>query len=102
MEHLSGGARYGNRRSPRQANKRAPTQLGRLALRAELKFAERLSNRLGGGSYFRYAAMPPSLVKLLSQDIRLDSTIASQRLGIHWLPFEEGVADSAKWFNSLA
>lgn len=41
-----------------------------------------------------------SLLSLWAQQIRLDSTAAQRELGFNWLPYEAGVADSARWVVS--
>lgn len=80
----------------------------RLALESRLvgpplKLAERLTQRFaGGGTTLPLEGIPPSLLRLFAQTIRLDSTAATRELGIQWTPFEQGLAESARWFNKLA
>lgn len=40
--------------------------------------------------------IPPSLARLWSQDIRLDSRAAERDLGMRWRPLHEGIADSLR------
>jgi nucleoside-diphosphate-sugar epimerase len=42
--------------------------------------------------------IPPSLLGLMSQDIRLDVGRAEQELGLVWKPLEEGLAETAAWY----
>jgi hypothetical protein len=44
--------------------------------------------------------LPPSLLRLMQQEIRLDVHQAEQRLGMHWTPLEDGIEDTAHWFLS--
>lgn len=44
--------------------------------------------------------LPPSLLRLMQQEIRLEVQQAEQRLGMHWTPLEDGIEDTAHWFLS--
>lgn len=44
--------------------------------------------------------MPPSLLRLWQQDIRLDSTKAEKILGIKWISFDDGIKNCADWLIS--
>ena len=59
-----------------------------------LKIAELIAARL---SCPRLAAppIPPSLARLWRQDIRLDSALATMRLGLVWTSLDEGLAEAA-------
>lgn len=41
--------------------------------------------------------MPPGLLRLWTQHIRLDAGQASQKLGLLWTPYETGLQNSADW-----
>ena len=43
--------------------------------------------------------IPPSLLHLWSQDIRLDSSKAEQVLKVQWTDLEAGLRESAAWFK---
>lgn len=65
-----------------------------------LRVWERLAPRLGLGPSLAPPALPPSLLKLFAQHRRLRSTNATAVLGLQWTSFEDGVADSARWYRS--
>jgi nucleoside-diphosphate-sugar epimerase len=44
--------------------------------------------------------MPPSLLALFRQRIRLNSTKATEQLGLRWTPLDEGLQRAASWFQS--
>jgi nucleoside-diphosphate-sugar epimerase len=44
--------------------------------------------------------IPPSLLGLFRQRIRLNSAKAAEQLGLRWTPLEEGLQRSAAWFQS--
>ncbi|WP_323029033.1 NAD-dependent epimerase/dehydratase family protein [Castellaniella defragrans] len=58
-----------------------------------LKIAELAGRRLGVRGL--PAPLPPSLLRLWGQDIRLDSRRASQAWGLRWTPLEEGLRQCA-------
>lgn len=43
-------------------------------------------------------AMPPSLLKLMQQEIRLDVTRAEQVLGLRWTALDAGIDETARWY----
>ncbi len=43
--------------------------------------------------------MPPGLLRLWGQHIRLDASLATQTLGLAWTPYPEGLQSSAAWFS---
>jgi nucleoside-diphosphate-sugar epimerase len=44
------------------------------------------------------AAMPPSLARLMRQDITLDVSRAERDLGLRWKPLETGLEETARWY----
>lgn len=76
----------------------------RLALDAKLlspplKIAEKLLAKVQIKGVSLPEAMPPSITRLWRQQIKLDSSAASARLGMQWTRFEDGVLSSAQWFR---
>jgi len=63
-----------------------------------LKAAERLSNR-GWLKISNIQSMPPSLLRLWRQQIRLDSSRIEDALGLAWKPYYEGLNDSVDYFR---
>ena len=47
-------------------------------------------------------AMPPSLVRLFSQEIRMKVHAAEHTLGLRWTSLEEGLRQSAQWYLGTA
>jgi 2-alkyl-3-oxoalkanoate reductase len=43
-------------------------------------------------------AMPPSLLRLMRQEIKLDVTRAERVLGLRWTPLEAGLEKTAEWY----
>jgi 2-alkyl-3-oxoalkanoate reductase len=43
-------------------------------------------------------AVPPSLLSLMRQKIRLDVTAAEQALELRWTPIDQGIDQTAQWF----
>jgi nucleoside-diphosphate-sugar epimerase len=41
--------------------------------------------------------IPPSLGRLMSQEIRLSTVRAEQELGVHWRDLDSGLAETARW-----
>lgn len=75
-------------------------RIGARRLRAEtlllapaLKIAEKIGQRFGVGTL--PAPLPPSLLRLWGQDIRLDSRRASQAWDMRWTPLEAGLRQCA-------
>ena len=70
-----------------------------------LKLAERIVAR-GGARWPSLRAlgdrlpqgMPPSLLSLFSQQIRLDSSASATLPGFSWTPYEHGLVQSAGWY----
>jgi nucleoside-diphosphate-sugar epimerase len=65
-----------------------------------LKIAELLGARLGIRSGSTPPAMPPSLLQLFRQDLRLDVRRAEELLGQRWTPFEQGLRQAADWYRA--
>jgi nucleoside-diphosphate-sugar epimerase len=79
-------------------------RLGRRRLKFEskilappLKIAEILSARAGLRSLRLPEAIPPSLLRLCQQDIRLDIHAAERGLQLSWTTLEAGLAAAAAW-----
>jgi nucleoside-diphosphate-sugar epimerase len=64
-----------------------------------LKIWERLSAR-GWLTAARIQSIPPSLLHLWSQQIRLQSAKAERELGLKWTPYDEGLKDSVDYFRA--
>lgn len=62
-----------------------------------LKIMEILSAKLGIRALHLPEAMPPSFVRLCSQEIRLDVTAAEHSLQLSWTPLDEGLGRAALW-----
>jgi nucleoside-diphosphate-sugar epimerase len=45
-------------------------------------------------------SIPPSLLRLFRQQIRLDSARASRELGLDWTLYRDGLAESVSYFKS--
>jgi nucleoside-diphosphate-sugar epimerase len=43
--------------------------------------------------------IPPSVLRLCQQDIRLDGSSAEQSLQLNWIALEDGLRQAADWFN---
>jgi nucleoside-diphosphate-sugar epimerase len=65
-----------------------------------LKVAEILCSRLRIPVHLP-EPIPPSLLHLFSQDIRLESSSAMQALRVQWTGLETGLHESAAWFASV-
>lgn len=59
------------------------------------KISPRLARRLP-------QPIPPSLVRLFEQEIRMNVDLAEQVLGMRWTPFEEGLSRTAAWYRPKA
>lgn len=62
-----------------------------------LKVAEILARKGGLRASWLPPAIPPSLLRLMQQDIRLDSRRASETLGIRWRDLDAGLRETADW-----
>lgn len=66
-----------------------------------LKIAEIIAGKLAPGIVPKLPApIPPSLVRLFAQDIRLNTEIATRDLDIDWTPLEEGLQRAAAAFSA--
>jgi nucleoside-diphosphate-sugar epimerase len=59
------------------------------------KLSPRLARRLP-------QPIPPSLVRLFQQEIRMNVGLAERVLGLRWTPLEEGLSRSAAWYRPKA
>jgi nucleoside-diphosphate-sugar epimerase len=64
-----------------------------------LKLAQPLLKLLGKEQTALPSPMPPGLLRLWKQHIRLDASRAAQTLGVAWTPYPEGLQSSAAWFS---
>ncbi|MEO8020894.1 NAD(P)-dependent oxidoreductase [Polaromonas sp.] len=64
-----------------------------------LKLAQLLLKRLGKEQTALPSPMPPGLLRLWTQHIHLDASLATQTLGLTWTPYPEGLQSSAAWFS---
>jgi nucleoside-diphosphate-sugar epimerase len=81
-------------------------RIGRRRLKIEskllappLKIAEILCHKARISSIGLPEAIPPSLLRLFRQDMRLDVTRAEQSLQMRWTALAEGLQHSARWFG---
>jgi nucleoside-diphosphate-sugar epimerase len=81
-------------------------RIGRRQLKIEakllappLKIAEILCRKARIGAAHLPEAMPPSLLRLFQQDIRLDVARAEQALQLRWTALADGLEQAASWFN---
>jgi len=65
-----------------------------------LKVAERLCARLGIFSGRIPPAMPPSLLHLFQQNLRLDATRAEEVIGQRWTPIARGLRQASDWYRA--
>jgi len=63
-----------------------------------LKVAEILARAAGLRRWQPPPAIPPSLGRLCTQEIRLVSRKAETLLGLQWTPLDQGLRDTAAWF----
>jgi nucleoside-diphosphate-sugar epimerase len=56
------------------------------------KFAPRLARLMP-------QAIPPSMIRLFRQEIKLNVGLAEVNLGLRWTPLEEGLRQTAAWYN---
>lgn len=64
-----------------------------------LKIWERLSAR-GWLKTPGVQSIPPSLLRLWSQQIKLESAKVERELGLKWTPYDEGLRDSVNYFRT--
>lgn len=64
-----------------------------------LKLGQQLLKRLRKGHITLPDPMPPGLLRLWTQHIRLDASLATQTLGVQWTSYSDGVQSSATWFS---
>ncbi len=66
-----------------------------------LKAAQLLARRLGLQGLARGLPepLPPGLLRLWSQHIRLDSSAATRALDLAWTPYERALSDSVQWLQ---
>lgn len=74
-------------------------KLESVLLAPPLKVAQIVAGKAGIDPGRLPEVMPPSLVRLFAHDIVLDSTRASEVLGLRWTPIPEGLAAAADWFR---
>jgi nucleoside-diphosphate-sugar epimerase len=84
-------ARIGKRRLQIEAAIFAPPQ--KLAEIMLGKLAPRLSRLVP-------QAIPPSLIRLCRQEIKLKVGLAEAELGLRWTPLAEGLRQTAAWYNT--
>ena len=65
-----------------------------------LKIAEKILKRAGKSVRVLPDPMSRGVVSLWGQQIRLDSTFASQKLGLGWTPYSVALETSACWFSN--
>lgn len=65
-----------------------------------LKVLELILNKLKVNTSKLPEIMPPSLLRLWQQDIRLDASKAERVLNIKWMTFEDGIKNCADWLIS--
>jgi nucleoside-diphosphate-sugar epimerase len=82
-------ARIGRRRLKLEAKLLAPP----------LKIAEILLSKVHLHSITLPEPIPPSLLRLWQQDMRLDVTRAEQQLQLRWTSLADGLLQSARWFS---
>jgi nucleoside-diphosphate-sugar epimerase len=58
------------------------------------KFAPRLARLMP-------QAIPPSMIRLFRQEIKLKVDLAEADLGLRWTPLEEGLRQTAAWYNGF-
>jgi len=64
------------------------------------KIAEILAGKLSPRLVARLPQpIPPSLVRLFQQEIRMKVGLAEQCLGLRWTPLEEGLSRTAAWYR---
>jgi len=86
-------SRIGQRRLRFESKVMAPPQ--KIAELIAGKVSPRLARRLP-------QPIPPSLVRLFQQEIRMKVGLAEQVLGLRWTPLEEGLRQAAAWYRPAA
>ena len=67
-----------------------------------LKVAQRAFQGIGGTAAFVPDPIPPGLVRLWAQHIRLDAGPATRKLELQWTPYSTALGDCARWFMAQA
>jgi hypothetical protein len=44
--------------------------------------------------------MPPSLIRLFAQEIKMNTALAEQQLGLQWTATEEALKRTAEWYRA--
>ena len=78
---------------------RRQLELDARLLSPPLKIAEKVFKYLGASTSPLPDPMPPGLLRLWAQHIRLDAALAVQKLGLAWTPYTAGLTSSAGWFS---
>jgi nucleoside-diphosphate-sugar epimerase len=81
---------------------RRQLQIETKLLAPPLKIAEILCRKAGIRTARLPEAIPPSLLRLCAQDMRLDVGRAEQLLQLRWTGLEDGLRQAARWFNQRA
>ena len=63
-----------------------------------LKIAEILGRKLKLDVNRLPQPIPPSLLRLMSQEIRLDTQAAETELGVRWKPLGTSLEEAARWY----
>jgi nucleoside-diphosphate-sugar epimerase len=64
-----------------------------------LKIGEILFRRLKLDARRLPPPIPPSLLRLMAQEIRLDSRAATDELGVRWKPLQRSLEEAAEWYT---
>jgi len=64
-----------------------------------LKVIEKILDRVGIEHRWLPDPLPPALLRLWRQDIRLDSAAASKQLALRWTDYASGLKESCEWFR---
>jgi len=67
-----------------------------------LKIAEKLLDRIGVRHRWLPDPLPPSILRLWRQEMRLNSDAATKALAIRWTDYQTGLRDSTDWFLRCA
>jgi len=62
-----------------------------------LKAVEKFLDRCGISHRWLPEPLPPSIVRLWRQEIRVNSEAAARILAIHWTEYAKGIAESTRW-----